>query len=263
MLTVVGVSKRYGPIVGLDEVSVSAPPGRALVLLGPNGAGKTTLLSIIAGLRRADGGTVTIDGVEITSHPERAIGKVGIAAQDPAVYPVLTVRENLRYMARLSGLGRVPSQAAAVEVAEALRLEGLLDRRAKTLSGGERRRLHVGMAMVGRPSVLLLDEPTAGVDVETRPLLVDLVRQIAADGTTVIYSTHYIPEIDVLDGADVVILHHGRVTAAGTIEDLIREHGQTAIDVRWVGPPPDLTDTNAYPCRTSGRCATAPLATRW
>src|SRR5207244_2962683 len=171
MLDVQGLSKAYGSRQALDAVNLEVAAGEITALLGRNGAGKTTLVSIVAGLRSADSGRVVIGGIDAVAEPRRARANLGLAPQDTGVYPTLSCHDNLRLFAGLAGLGRREAGAAIDELAGSLGLTELLDRRAKELSGGERRRLHTAIALVGHPALVLLDEPTVGADVQTRSQL--------------------------------------------------------------------------------------------
>ncbi|MGO9873610.1 MAG: ABC transporter ATP-binding protein [Acidimicrobiia bacterium] len=239
MLDVQGLSKAYGARQALDAVDLNVAEGEITALLGRNGAGKTTLVSIVAGLRSADSGCVVIGGIDAFAEPRRARARLGLAPQDTGVYPTLSCRDNLRLFMGVAGLGRRQARAAIDELAETLGLSELLDRRAKELSGGERRRLHTAIALVGRPALVLLDEPTVGADVQTRAQLLRVVRNLAHDGAAVVYSTHYFPEVVELD-ASVAILEHGRLLARGSLTDVIAEHSVGAVDLVFEGPAPDL-----------------------
>ena len=159
-LEVESVVKRYGDRVALDDVSLSVEPGEVCGLLGPNGAGKTTLVSIIAGLREADSGRVSVAGVDMATGGRVARAQVGLAAQETGIYPTVTVRENLVLFADLAGYRNPQRDQRVEDVAEILELTEFLPRLARHLSGGEKRRLHTAMALLHRPRVLLLDEPT-------------------------------------------------------------------------------------------------------
>jgi ABC-2 type transport system ATP-binding protein len=236
-LRVVELTKRYGDRVALDAVSVDVAAGEVFALLGPNGAGKSTFVSVVAGLRRADHGVVIVDGVDALAHRGVARSRVGLAPQETALYEVLTVRENLRFFAELVGLRRRARDARIDEVGEALRLRALMDRVVGRLSGGERRRVHTAIAFLHRPPLLLLDEPTVGADVETRVALLEVVRAAADDGAAVLYSTHYLPEVEAL-GASVAILVAGRVIASGAVDELVGAYGQVALELTFDGPVP-------------------------
>jgi ABC-2 type transport system ATP-binding protein len=224
-------------------VDFEIAPGEITALLGPNGAGKTTLVSIAVGLRRPDAGRVIVNGIDVTVRPLEARRFVGYAPQELAVYPTVSVNENLVYFGELAGLRGQQLRRRVEEVAEALELTPLLERVVRELSGGEKRRVHTAMALLHRPPLLLLDEPTTGVDVLTRARVLEVVRSLAADGSAVCYSTHYLTEVEVL-GADVAILDHGRVIARGSVADLVAAHGGSAVELAFEGEPPalDLTE---------------------
>ncbi|WDN50556.1 ABC transporter ATP-binding protein [Streptomyces clavuligerus] len=236
------VGKRYGTTTALDGVDLTVAAGEIVGLLGANGAGKTTLMSLVAGLLRADSGRIEICGRPLTgdrSHDRRARLDLGLAPQELGVYPPLTVRQNLRFFAELAGLRAREARRRIEETAAPLGLTALLDRRVSRLSGGEQRRVHTALALLHRPPLVLLDEPTAGVDVETRTRLIAHVRELAATGTAVCYSTHYLPEVEALD-ASVAVLHQGRMVARGTLAEVVRGHGESAVELTFPGPPPPL-----------------------
>ena len=240
MLLVEELRKAYGQLTALDGVDLRIEPGEICGLLGPNGAGKTTLVSIIAGLRRADAGRVLVAGVDALALPYEARRFLGLAPQELGIYPIVTVRENLSFFGELADLRGAQLAGRVGEVAEALDLTELLDRSARDLSGGEKRRVHTAMAMLHRPPLLLLDEPTTGVDVRTRARLLDAVRSLAAqDGTAICYSTHYLPEVEALD-ASVAIIERGRIIARGSVAELIKQHGGSAIELVFDGQPPQI-----------------------
>ncbi|MGW0332543.1 ATP-binding cassette domain-containing protein [Streptomyces sp. NPDC003011] len=233
------VTKRYGRTTALNDVDLTIADGEIVGLLGHNGAGKSTLMSLVAGLLRPDAGEIEVRGFCSVRDPRRARRELGLAPQELGVYPPLTVRQNLRFFAELAGLRGREVRVRTDEVAEPLGLTALLDRRVSRLSGGEQRRVHTAMALLHRPRLLLLDEPTAGVDVETRARLIAFVRELAAAGTAVCYSTHYLPEVEALD-ANVAILDHGRMIARGTLPELVRSHGDSAVELTFSGSPPAL-----------------------
>lgn len=239
MLAINRLSKAYGPRQALDSVDLSVAEGEISALLGRNGAGKTTLVSIVAGLLSADTGSIVIDGIDARLHPRLARANIGLAPQETGVYPTLSCRDNLRLFTGLAGMGRSETRAAIDELAELLGLTELLDRRAKELSGGERRRLHTAIALVGRPSLVLLDEPTVGADVQTRSQLLRVVQELAQNGAAVVYSTHYFPEVAELN-ASVVILDRGRVLARGSINEVVGAHAVGMVELEFAGPVPDV-----------------------
>ncbi|WP_231619159.1 ABC transporter ATP-binding protein [Nonomuraea sp. SBT364] len=210
--------KRYGEIQALDGFTLSVAAGEIVGLLGHNGAGKTTFVEIVSHLIRQDGGTVTIDG----KPPSAVRGQVGVAPQHIALYPSATVREHLELYGRLSGLRRAALNSAIEDLAVMLRLTDLMDRRAGKLSGGQQRRTQAATALVHRPGLLLLDEPTAGADLETRQAMLDVVKQRAGEGAAVVYTTHYLPELTELQ-ATIAVARDGRVIARGTYEELAKD----------------------------------------
>ena len=238
MLELRGVRKTYSGRVALDGVDLHVDQGSITGLLGPNGAGKTTLVSIVAGLRRPDHGEVLVGGVDVVRSPERAQGLLGLAPQETGVYPTLTVHENLWFFAGLVGQRRRDRREQLESLGAALGLDELMDRRVGQLSGGERRRLHTAIALVGRPPLVLLDEPTTGADVRTRAELLSFVRRLAEDGSTVVYSTHYLHEIEDLD-ADIAIIDRGRIVARGSLAELVRTHGSSAVELSFGGGIPE------------------------
>jgi ABC-2 type transport system ATP-binding protein len=254
MLAVKGLSKAYGLHQALNAVDLEVASGEIVALLGRNGAGKTTLVSVVAGLLTADAGSVVIGGIDAMADPHRARAHLGLAPQDTGVYPTLSCRDNLKLFTGLAGMGRRESRLAIEELAELLGLTELLDRRAKEMSGGERRRLHTAIALVGRPSLVMLDEPTVGADVQTRFQLLHVVRDLAHRGAAVVYSTHYFPEVAELD-ASVAILERGRILARGTINEVVAEHSVGTVELVFAGPAPDLSHLPLCTrATTSGSC---------
>jgi ABC-2 type transport system ATP-binding protein len=237
-LAVEGVRKSYGDHVALAGVDLTLAPGTILGLLGPNGAGKTTLVSIVAGLRRPDAGSVHVCGIDALREPQRARTVMGLAPQETGVYITLSVRDNLRYFAGLGGLRGKQQRERIDEIASTLLLDELMSRQCQTLSGGERRRLHAAIALLHEPRLVLLDEPTTGADVTTRTHLLDLVRSLAEQGAAVVYSTHYLHEIEEL-GAEVVFIDRGHVIASGTLPDLVTRYGASALELSFERAVPE------------------------
>ncbi|MFI6298505.1 ABC transporter ATP-binding protein [Nonomuraea sp. NPDC050790] len=215
-----GLSKRYGDVVAVREVGFSIAPGQAYGLLGPNGAGKTTTISMLVGLLRPDAGSVTVGGVDLGADPLRAKAKIGYVPQEIALYPELTGRENLRFFGRLFGL---PRRRLAGRVDEVLELVGLTDRadgKLDTYSGGMKRRINIGAALLHRPEILILDEPTVGVDPQSRKAILDGVESLVAEGMALLYTSHYMEEVErVCDR--VAIIDHGQIVADGTRQELV------------------------------------------
>jgi ABC-2 type transport system ATP-binding protein len=210
---------RFGKVTALDGLNLTAPAGQVLAVLGPNGAGKTTFVRSIATLIRPDAGELRVLGRDVVREPAAVRRDIGLAGQFAAVEPAMTGRENLEMTARLFGHGRRAARAAARTVIDRLSLGAVADRRCATYSGGQRRRLDLGASLVGAPRLLLLDEPTTGLDPVGRREVWDAVRALGASGTGILLTTHYLEEADEL-ADQVVIIDHGRTIAAGTLGEL-------------------------------------------
>lgn len=217
MLDAAGLTKRYGDVRALDGFDLRVVAGEICGLIGHNGAGKTTFVEVVTGLIRPDAGTVTIAG----RSPRRSRDRYGLAPQEIALYLSVTVRQNLRLFGALAGLRGRRLTTAIEEIAIGLELADVLDQPVGLLSGGQRRRTQAATAMVHRPPLLLLDEPTVGADPQTRQALLARIRAAAHDGAAVCYTTHYLPELVELD-ASLAICSAGRVIARGSQESLLR-----------------------------------------
>jgi ABC-2 type transport system ATP-binding protein len=224
LLRVEGLSKAFGTLRAVDNVSFAVRAGELYGLLGPNGAGKTTTLSIIAGLLRPDAGEVVVDGVHLRDDPQRARRFLGVVPQELALYEELTARENLEFWGRLAGLSAREARRRAAELLEALALTDRAHDPVKTYSGGMKRRVNLGCALLHRPRLLLLDEPTVGIDPQARVNLLDFIRGLQRDGTAILYTTHYLEEAETLCQR-IGILDHGRLLAEGTLEELQQRLG--------------------------------------
>jgi len=263
MLAMTGVHKSFRDASALRGVDLEIEPGEVVALLGANAAGKTTLISIAAALCRPDAGGVWVDGVNMLTHAERGRRSLGVATQETGVYPRLSVRDNLRFFGELVGLRRKMLDQRVESVAEAFGLSAVLERETRVLSVGETRRLHTAMIMLRRPPLLLLDEPTTGVDVGARARMLEIVRDVAMDGSAVCYSTHYLVEAEQL-GASVAVLHHGRMVARDSLQTLIGAYGRSAIELRFDGPAPQLIDIpGVQRSEATLRLATVTLRTVW
>ncbi len=220
MLMTEGLAKRYGNCRALDGFDLVVQPGEIAGLVGHNGAGKTTFVEVVTGLVKPDAGRIRVAGVDALRDPRGARRLLGVAPQEQALYNSATVRDNLRLFGSLAGLRGGGLKAAIGAVAEELRLTDVLGQRVGLLSGGQRRRTQAATAMLGQPAVLLLDEPTAGADPETRAALLAAVRRRADAGAAVVYTTHYLPELTDL-GATLAVARSGRVIARGSQDSLI------------------------------------------
>ncbi|MGH9126381.1 MAG: ATP-binding cassette domain-containing protein [Acidimicrobiales bacterium] len=222
--------KRFGKTVALDGLDVVAESGQVLAVLGPNGAGKTTFVRLIATLLRPDVGTLLVAGEDVARHPERVRRVIGLAGQYAAVEPTMTGRENLEMVARLFGLSRPAAKAEATDVLQVMGLTDAGNRLVRGYSGGMRRRLDLGASLVGSPRLLLLDEPTTGLDPRSRIELWDAISGLVARGTDVLLTTQYLDEADRL-ASRIVIIDQGRVVADGTSAELKQRVGGNVIEI--------------------------------
>ncbi len=230
-----GLTVRFGKVTALDGLELIAAPGQVLAILGPNGAGKTTFVRTVATLLRPTSGELRVRGHDVRHDPVSVRRDIGLAGQFAAVEPTMTGRENLELTARLFGHARPAARLAAAAVIEMLGLGEVADRRSGGYSGGERRRLDLGASLVGGPRLLLLDEPTTGLDPAGRREVWDAVRNLVSAGTDVLLTTHYLDEANEL--ADhVVVIDHGRAIAAGALGDLKASIGRDVIEVAVSDP---------------------------
>jgi ABC-2 type transport system ATP-binding protein len=221
MLEVDHLKKSYGHVLAVDDVSLRANAGETIGLLGPNGAGKTTTVSIIAGLVRPDSGSVKIEGRALSGDTDPIKRRIGLVPQDLALFDELTAQANLRLFAALYDLDGAAAERA---IGDALSLVGLADRahdRVKDYSGGMKRRLNLASALLHDPQILLLDEPTVGVDPQSRNAIFDNLEVLKGRGKTLLYTTHYMEEAERLCDR-VIIIDHGKVVADDTLQGLYR-----------------------------------------
>ncbi|MWB99296.1 ATP-binding cassette domain-containing protein [Agromyces seonyuensis] len=231
IIDVRALAKRYGRTVVLDGLSFTVEPGEIFGLLGPNGAGKTTTIEILTTLVRPDGGSATIDGVDVVRGPADVRRRIAVSGQSAAVDARLTGAENLRLLARLSALGRRETERRTTELLERFDLVEAAGRQVGTYSGGMRRRLDLALSLIVPPRVLFLDEPTTGLDPVSRRELWESIRSLADGGTTVLLTTQYLDEADRL--ADrIAVLDGGRAVALGTPAELKSRVGGTSVQLR-------------------------------
>ncbi|SDU13118.1 ATP-binding cassette domain-containing protein [Jiangella alkaliphila] len=226
-----GLVKRFGETTALDGVSLSVRTGTVLGLLGPNGAGKTTAVRIFATLLRPDDGHASVGGYDVIRQAHQARQLIGLTGQYAAVDEMLTGAENLLLIGRLLGVPRAAAKQRARELLTEFDLTDAADRAAKTYSGGMRRRLDLAASLVGRPSILFLDEPTTGLDPRARSELWALTRGLVAKGVTVLLTTQYLDEADAL-ADEITVIDHGRVIASGTPDELKAKTGSQTLVVR-------------------------------
>jgi ABC-2 type transport system ATP-binding protein len=221
----IGLRKAFGDLVAVDGVDLRIAPGETYGLLGPNGAGKTTTISMIAGLLEPDAGQVTVDGRRLTTRSVAPKAAIGLVPQELAIYPDLTARENMTFFGRLYGLA---GKQLTGRITEVLAVIGLTDRAndlTKEYSGGMQRRLNIGIGLLHRPKLLILDEPTAGVDPQSRNAILENVEHLAREGMAVLYTTHYMEEAERLCDR-VGIIDQGQIKAEGTRRELVMLVGE-------------------------------------
>jgi len=220
MLALRSVTKRYGSITALDNVSLDIAPGEFFGLLGPNGAGKSTLMSLVAGLRAPDAGTLTLEDQPLTAAARAARRNLGLVPQTNALFMELTAEENLRIFGELQGLRGAMLKARLDEAFAAAQLEDRRHSFVKNFSGGMQRRLNLVAALLHHPKLLLCDEPTVGVDPQSRNAIFEYLQKLNREGVTIIYSTHYMEEAERLCSR-IGIIDHGKILALGTLEELL------------------------------------------
>jgi linearmycin/streptolysin S transport system ATP-binding protein len=219
LLKIEGLAKSFGAVRAVDSVNFEVRPGEIYGLLGPNGAGKTTTISMISGLLQPDAGQVVVAGTAFASDPQKAKRIMGVVPQELALYEELNGRENLEFWGRIAGLSSAEAATRATELLAALSLTDRANDALKTYSGGMKRRINLGCALLHRPQLLLLDEPTVGIDPQARLNILEFIRGLRASGTAILYTTHYLEEAETLCQR-IGIIDHGRLLAEGTLNEL-------------------------------------------
>ncbi|HOY54005.1 MAG TPA: ABC transporter ATP-binding protein [Opitutaceae bacterium] len=225
----------------VQDISFSVHPGEIYGLLGPNGAGKTTTISMVSGLLVPDGGSISIAGRPLAADPQAAKRLMGVVPQELALYEELSAAENLEFWGRLAGLDTKTARSRTAEILAALTLSDRARDPVKTFSGGMKRRVNLGCALLHRPKLILLDEPTVGIDPQARLNILEFVRSLRADGVGVLYTTHYLEEAESLCDR-IGIVDHGRMHAEGTLRELQERLGGQRLFVlegQWTGAEPD------------------------
>ncbi len=231
-----GLLKRYGPLVAVDHISFQVAEGECFGILGPNGAGKTTTIRMVAALSPPTGGELLVDGLDVTRHGRQIRARLGLVPQHDNLDPELTVRQNLVVYSRYFDLPRRVAQERIDEVLQLFHLKEREDARIDSLSGGLRRRLIIARALVHHPRLLILDEPTAGLDPQARHLVWQKLRQLRGQGITMLLTTHYMEEAEHLCDR-IIILHQGRILAEGRPQALVETYiGREVVEVH--GPTP-------------------------
>ncbi|HXP33666.1 MAG TPA: ATP-binding cassette domain-containing protein [Acidimicrobiales bacterium] len=231
-----GLSKKFGKVEALTELTLALPAAQPVAILGPNGAGKTTFIRMVATLVQPDRGTLMVNGYDVVRNPMAVRRMIGLAGQSAAVEEMMTGRENLAMVARLYGQGRAEAVASSERILEQMDLVDAADRWVKTYSGGMRRRLDLGASLVGSPRLLLLDEPTTGLDPGSRNQVWDGIREMSRAGTDMLLTTQYLDEADHL-AAHIVIIDEGRVIAQGTPDELKSRVGADMVELHTVDVP--------------------------
>jgi len=227
MLEIRNLTKSYGDVLALDRFSLDLKKGEVLGLLGPNGAGKTTLISILAGTVRDFTGTVSFEGRNLFA--DRSLkNRLGIVPQDMAFYDELNAMDNLLFWGGLYDVARADLKSRAGELLELVELAGRAKEPVKNFSGGMKRRLNTAIGLLHKPDLLLLDEPTVGIDVQAKVSILEIIRSIGAAGTAVIFTTHQLAEVETTCSR-IVIMDHGRILAQGTLDELVRIVGERDI----------------------------------
>jgi ABC-2 type transport system ATP-binding protein len=228
-ILVEGLTKSFGDVHALRGIDLSVPRGTVLGVLGPNGAGKTTAVRILTTLLLPDGGRAVVEGHDVVREAASVRRSIGLSGQSAAIQEELTGRENLEIIGRLYHLSWPQARSRAVELLEEFDLIDAADRAAKNYSGGMQRRLDLAASLVGQPHVLFLDEPTTGLDPRSRLGMWDIIRSLAASGTTILLTTQYLDEADEL-ADEIVVIDHGLVIAAGTAEELKSRAGGDVVE---------------------------------
>jgi ABC-2 type transport system ATP-binding protein len=230
------LSKKFGKVQALSDLTLTLPAGQPVAILGPNGAGKTTFIRMVATLIAPDHGTLVVNGHDVVRDPMAVRRMIGLAGQSAAVEEMMTGRENLVMVARLYGQGRAEAVTSAQRILEQMDLVEAADRQVRTYSGGMQRRLDLGASLVGSPRLLLLDEPTTGLDPGSRNEVWDAVHAMSVGGTDIVLTTQYLDEADHLAAA-IVIIDGGRVIAQGTPDELKSRVGADMVELHTVDVP--------------------------
>ncbi len=231
-VVVEGLTRKFGDVEALAGIDFAVPRGTVLGLLGPNGAGKTTAVRILTTLLRPSSGRAIVDGLDVVRRPAQVRERIGLAGQFAAVDGNLTGRENLYLVARLNHLSKDASRSRGSALLDRFDLADAADRTVRTYSGGMRRRLDLAAALVNKPPILFLDEPTTGLDPRSRNDLWDVIGELVADGTTLLLTTQYLEEADKL-ADNIIVINHGRVIAEGTAGELKSDFGATRLELTF------------------------------
>jgi daunorubicin resistance ABC transporter ATP-binding subunit len=254
VIAATGLVKRFGDHTAVDGIDLHVDAGQVLGVLGPNGAGKSTTVRMLTTMTRPDAGTATVAGLDVVADPVAVRRQIGVTGQDASLDELLTGRQNLHLIGRLARVGsKADVVARATRLLDEFTLTDAADRPVKTYSGGMRRRLDLAASLVTRPPVLFLDEPTTGLDPVSRQRMWEVIGRLVEDGTTVLLTTQYLEEADVL-ADDIVVIDHGRVIARGTADELKRHLGGEQLKVT-------LTRADPAAVAALGALGTGPIET--
>jgi sodium transport system ATP-binding protein len=243
VIEVLGLRKRFGSVIAVDEVSFRAEDGHITGLLGPNGAGKTTALRILYGLVRPDAGTASVDGIDVLAHPREAQAHLGVLPDARGLYPRLTTREHIRYFGRLHGMTEDRIDERTEHLLAFLDMRELADRRVHGFSQGERAKVAIARALVHDPKNVLLDEPTNGLDVMSTRAMRRFIEELRDRGTCVVFSSHIMQEVSALCD-HIVVVARGRVVAEGDPASLLRETGADNLEDAFVAAVGDAEEAS-------------------
>ncbi len=225
LLKVQELKKAYGSNKAVDGISFKVIEGEIFGLLGPNGAGKSTALSVICGLLKASGGKVIVDGLDMGKNPFEAKKLIGIVPQEPALYPQLTARTNLRFWGTINGVESRNLEEAVQAVLETVGLQEKADEKVNKFSGGMKRRLNIAAGLIHKPRLVIMDEPTVGIDPQSRNHILETIKSLKKHNTTVIYTSHYVEEVELLCDR-VAIMDKGKIISEGTLSELLKQGSQ-------------------------------------
>ncbi|MGP3641579.1 ABC transporter ATP-binding protein [Lentilactobacillus hilgardii] len=231
------ICKSFNKRIILNDINLTIQQGDIIGLLGPNGAGKSTLIKIMTGLLKPDSGEVQILGRLLNKDKHELRKDLGIAPQSLAIYPQLTVKQNLKSFGSINGLSTKQIKEKYFKILTIFGLKSLQNRTANDLSGGQKRRLHSAIALMGRAKIIFLDEPTVGADVDSRNQIIQAVKNLSQNGITIIYTTHYLQEMEALN-AKIVFLNNGVIQATGSLENIVHQYAHPSLKLYFSGETP-------------------------
>ncbi|KJY81668.1 multidrug ABC transporter ATPase [Vibrio galatheae] len=246
MIQIEALSKSYNEVKALDNLSLTIPSNSIFGLLGPNGAGKTTLMSILNGLLNYDQGNIRFFGQPLSQNLNAIRQRCSLIPQSLAFYDHLTVKENLKFFAGVQGIKAQAFDENFSYAVETNRLTTMLGRKASTLSGGQKRRLNIAIGLLNNPDVLFFDEPTVGIDPESRNDILDSIKDYANDNKTIVYTSHYMPEIEKICD-EIAIINEGQILKQGTIDEMVNNHESQQVIVELYPQTHSINELSAFP----------------